>query len=91
MITNNDKELNKLFKAYKNYKQAKAEYESIKERVCKDLTIGKYMSKLGVLNKTEGYSKIIDKVKFTNEHPEIDLTKYEKITPYSTIKIKLNA
>lgn len=89
MIT--DKELNKIMKAYKAYKQAQAEYEMIRDELCKDLDIGKYMSKLGMLNKYEGHSKVIDRVRFAEEHPDIDLASYEKITPYTSVKIKLNA
>lgn len=90
MIELKDKELNKVLKAYKAYKQAKAEYDSLKVLYCEDLAVGKYISKLGTLNKHEAYSRIFDREKFKSEHPEIDISSYEKITPYTTVKIKLN-
>lgn len=91
MIELKDKDLNKLLTLYKKYKQAQAEYETLRDVLSKDLAIGKYISKLGILNKIEGYSKVIDKARLVEEHPEINLSNYEKITPYTSIKIKLNA
>ncbi len=91
MIELNDKSLNKLFKLYKEYKQAQMAFEICRDEMCKDLALGKYVSKLGVLNKVEGYSKVIDKERFAAEHPDINLQAYEKKTPYSSIRIKLNA
>lgn len=91
MIELNDKNLNKLFKLYKEYKQAQMAFEICRDEMCKDLAIGKYVSKLGILNKVEGKSKVIDKERFAAEHPDINLMSYEKITPYTSVKIKLNA
>lgn len=90
MIELKNKELNKLFKAYRAYKEAQAAYETMRDIMCKDLDVGKYISDVGTLNKYSGYSKVIDRVRFAEEHPEIDLASYEKITPYTSVKIKLN-
>ena len=91
MIELNDKNLNKLLNAYRAYKEAQAKFEVLRDDMCKNLALGKYTSKLGILNKVEGKSKVIDKERFAAEHPEINLQSYEKITPYTSIKIKLSA
>lgn len=90
MIDLKNKDLDKLFKLYKTYKQAQMDFEVFRDEMCKDLALGKYISKLGILNKVEGYSKVIDKERFAADHPDINLQSYEKKTPYSSIRIKLN-
>ena len=47
-MTLTDKEMKSLIKKYTAYKKAQREWEALRDELCKDLPVGKYISEFGV-------------------------------------------
>lgn len=67
-----DKQIKELIDADINAKKAIGKLKELKQKYCKDITVGKHDSKYGYVLKTIFTRKDLDKDKLFNEHPEID-------------------
>lgn len=88
-MTLTDKEMKSLIKKYTAYKKAQREWEMLRDELCKDLPIGKYISEFGVINKIMSTCKSLDKNKLVQNYPDLNLDDYETKKEYTAIKVSL--
>lgn len=78
----------KLLDAYLEHKTAKAKFEKLKEQLTKDLPEGKIeFEGLMSITKTSYVRPDIDKNKLLDDHPEIDPSRYTKMTTVTSVTI----
>ena len=88
-MTLTDKQMKPLIKKYTAYKKAQREWEMLRDELCKDLPIGKYISEFGVINKIMSTCKSLDKNKLAQNYPDLNLDDYETKKEYTAIKVSL--
>lgn len=88
-MTLTDKQMKSLIKKYTAYKKAQREWEMLRDELCKDLPIGKYISEFGVINKIMSTCKSLDKNKLVQNYPDLNLDDYETKKEYTAIKVSL--
>ena len=88
-MTLTDKEMKSLIKKYTAYKKAQREWEALRDELCKDLPVGKYISEFGVISKTMSTCKSLNKDKLMQTYPDLNLNDYETKKEYTAIKVSL--
>ena len=88
-MTLTDKEMKSLIKKYTAYKKAQREWEALRDELCKDLPVGKYISEFGVISKIMSTCKSLNKNKLMQTYPDFNLDDYETKKEYTAIKVSL--
>ena len=88
-MTLTDKEMKSLIKKYTAYKKAQREWEALRDELCKDLPVGKYICEFGVISKIMSTCKSLNKDKLMQTYPDLNLDDYETKKEYTAIKVSL--
>lgn len=84
-----EKEISKLVKAYRKYKEAEEEFKALKEELTKELVPGVYRGKEGNVTKAHAVNTRIDINALLDDYPEIDETPYIRTSEFDRVNVTL--
>lgn len=68
--------IRELVKAFQAYKNAEKTFRDVRDKIMKDVELGKYEGKAGVIAKTSHVREYTDHKQILEDYPEIDVAKY---------------